>query len=128
MRLIEIIHHLNDENYPPWSSSEADALKQMFSEYGYQRDEDFPPWFSKMLSDVLARHTDQLFYDYDDTADSNMGSILFELHRNFGWNIDDEGEAATITFPVTRMRVLLSREARHPNGLGCNSLTISRLP
>lgn len=124
MQVIDTLQRIHVGNFPQGNQPFFEGVRQFLEEYGYCRATDIPSGFSRMAAMVDGRHTGTFLFNQ---VGSDLGSLLQELHDTYGWIIDDYGEGIDMTFPKTKVRVFISREALDAEGQGCSSCSISRI-
>ena len=117
-KLITDIHLLN---YPDTRIPVGSVLCEMLREYRVSDSAPLPSWFTRLLNMVLSRIEGKFYFD---DLDSITSSIIAELGDQLEWDVDDYGEGIVLVFPVSKMRVFISTEARTPQGESACSCTI----
>ncbi len=113
--LLLSIHQKNFQNIDSVESKINDLLES------YDLDESVPDWFIDMLTAVDSRVSREGRFE---SVGSDIGSVLIELDEDFGWDVDDQGELITASFPKLSVDVEISREALRDDGVGCCSYRV----
>ena len=122
MQFVNRLLAIHTKNYPGTYPEFLTGITHFLVDYGFSSDTRIPQWINEMASMILDEKQGVIFFD---EVGSDMGSLFQELGTIFGWLIDDSGEEVSMIFPVSRLRVSISREARNPEGRSCASCTIT---
>jgi hypothetical protein len=124
LQLIERLRRIHEVNFAndvgPFDTGRAQSY---LAEDGFETDDDVPAWFRQMIELVDRRLGGRALFENNDGG--TMSGLLQELHDTHGWDVDDYGEGMEMIFPVSKVRVFISRESLTPDGRGCHSYTVS---
>src|SRR5277367_5348755 len=99
---------IQELNFPSGDRDFQDTVCSILQDYGYPEFDKVPEWFKEMIDMICSRRPGFVLFD---EVGSDMGSVLLELNDSLGWGINDYGEGVEMSFPISRMRVFISREA-----------------
>lgn len=104
-----------------------EAIQQLREDNGLADDQQVPAWLPAALDAALGgREVSNVLFP---EVGSDVGSFLLEVSEIVpGWEYDDQGELATMTFPALHVQLFLSREAADSEGSGCASYSVLRMP
>ena len=123
MDLSSTVLALHEENFGPLSGAQMARMNALVQDY-FPTSAEVPTWFSEALDCSLNRKKHKCLV-FENTSDPS--SLLVDLADDFGWNVDDDGEACACDFPTSKMTMILSREAVDENGRGCSKVTVAFL-
>jgi hypothetical protein len=121
--MIELYRRLNGREPGP---DVIASIREFQEDNGLLEDDQVPEWLTSVFETALAgREVKHVLFP---RIGSDISTFLDEVATVIpGWEHEDEGEWVTMTFAPLGVKILLSREARTPEGAPSDSYSVERI-